>query len=63
LMSMNNELWASWGPDEQDAFLNNLEAKIKAYQAIHDDTSLWFPLYEGDDHSEYVAPVLLELMP
>ena len=63
LMSMNNELWASWGPDEQDAFLNNLEAKIKAYQAIHDDTSLWFPLNEGDDPSEYVAPVLLELMP
>ena len=63
LMSMNNELWASWGPDEQDAFLNNLEAKIRAYQAIHDDTSLWFPLNEGDDPSEHVAPVLLELMP
>ena len=63
LMSMNHELWASWGPDEQDAFLNNLEAKIRAYQAIHDDTSLWFPLNEGDDPSEHVAPVLLELMP
>ena len=63
LMSMNNELWASWGPDEQDAFLNNLEAKIKGYQAIHDDTSLWFPLNEGDDPSEHVSPVPLELMP
>ena len=63
LMSMNNELWAGWGPDEQDAFLSNLEAKIRAYQAIHDDTSLWFALNEGDDPSEYVAPVPLELMP
>ena len=63
LMSMNNELWASWGPDEQDAFLNNLEAKIKAYQAIHDDTSMWIALNEGDDPADHVAPVLLELMP
>ncbi len=63
LMDMNNELWASWGPDEQDAFLSSIEAKIKAYAAIHDDSSLWIALNEGDDPADYVAPVLLELMP
>ncbi len=63
LMDMNNELWASWGPDEQDAFLSSIEAKINAYAAIHDDSSLWIALNEGDDPADYVAPVLLELMP
>ncbi|MBR6468571.1 MAG: hypothetical protein IKT16_10520, partial [Desulfovibrio sp.] len=63
LMDMNNDLWASWGPDEQDAFLNNIEAKVNAYAAIHDDSSLWIALNEGDDPADNVAPVLLELMP
>ncbi|MBQ7585281.1 MAG: VWA domain-containing protein [Desulfovibrionaceae bacterium] len=63
LMDMNNELWASWSPDEQDAFLNNLEAKVKAYQSIHDDSALWIALNEGDDPADFVAPVPLELMP
>ena len=63
LMDMNNELWASWSPDEQDAFLNNLDAKIKAYEQIHNDSELWIPLNEGDDPADYVAPVRLELMP
>ena len=63
LMEMNNELWESWGPDEQNAFLSNLEAKINAYAAIHDDTSQWISLNEGDDPNDYVAPILLDLMP
>ena len=63
LMDMNNEFWASWSPDEQDAFLNNLEAKIKSYQQFHNDSELWIALNEGDDPADYVAPVPLELMP
>ena len=63
LMDMNNDLWASWGPDEQNAFLNNLEAKLKAYAAIHDDTTQWIALNAGDDPNSYVAPIQLELMP
>ena len=63
LMEMNNEVWESWGPDEQNAFLNNLESKIKAYAAIHDDTSMWIALNPEDEPDDYVAPVLLDLMP
>ncbi|MBQ9536301.1 MAG: VWA domain-containing protein [Desulfovibrionaceae bacterium] len=63
LMSMNNELWASWGPDEQDAFLNSLESKVKAYTSYHDDSARWIALNEGDDPADYVAPIPLELMP
>lgn len=63
LMEMNNEVWESWGPDEQNSFLANLEAKIKAYSAIHDDTSQWIALNPDDDPDDYVAPVPLDLMP
>ena len=63
LMEMNSEVWESWGPDEQNDFLNNLESKIKAYASIHDDTSMWIPLNPGDDTDDYVAPILLDLMP
>ena len=62
-MEMNNELWESFGPDEQNAFLTSIESKINAYKAIHDDSSLWIPLNEGDDASDYVAAVSLELLP
>jgi hypothetical protein len=63
LMDMNNDLWSSWGPDEQDGFLNAIEAKVKAYTSIHDNPELWVALNKGDDASENVAPVPLELLP
>jgi len=63
LMDISNDLWASWGPDEQDAFLSRLEAKCKAYSSIHDDPELWVALNPGDDPSEFVSPVQLDLMP
>ncbi len=63
LMEMSNDVWESWGPDEQNAFLSNLESKISAYASIHDDTSQWIALNPDDDPDDYVAPVLLDLMP
>ena len=63
LMEMNNEVWESWGPDEQNAFLSNLESKIRAYGEIHDNTAKWISLNEGDDPDDFVAPIPLDLMP
>ena len=63
LMEMNNEVWESWGPDEQNAFLSNLESKINSYAAIHDDTSQWIKLNPDDDADDYVAAIPLDLMP
>lgn len=63
LMDMSNELWGSWSVDEQDQFLNELEARIKAYQAIHDAPQGWVPLNKGDDPDEHVYPISLELLP
>ncbi len=63
LMSMNNDLWMSWSVDEQDEFLNELEAKIQAYQSIHDRPEGWVALTPEDDPDEHVYPVSLELLP
>lgn len=63
LMDMTNELWQGWGPDQQDEFLNELEARIAAYQAIHESPDGWIALNEGDDEGDKVYPISLELLP
>ena len=63
LMDMSNDLWASWGPDEQDSFLSQIEARVAAYAALHDNPEVWVALNAGDDPSDFVAPLPLELLP
>jgi hypothetical protein len=63
LMAMSNQLWGSWSVDEQDEFLNELDAKIKAYEVIHDRPEGWIALNQGDDPDQHVYPVSLELLP
>jgi len=63
IMDMNNELWSSWSVDEQDMFLADLEARIKAYETIHDGPQGWVQLNKNDDPGEYVYPITLELLP
>ncbi len=63
IMAMTNDLWNSWSPDEQDNFLNELDAKTKAYRALHDNPQGWIALNEGADTDEKVYPIPLELLP
>jgi serine/threonine-protein kinase PpkA len=63
LMEMNNDLWASWSVDEQDEFLNEMNAKIEAYESIHDRPDGWIALNRGDDPDDHVYPISLELLP
>ncbi len=63
LMDMNSELWNSWSVDEQDEFLNNLEALIEAYRTIHDSPEGWITLNPGDDADQTVYPLALEMLP
>ncbi|MBM9519416.1 VWA domain-containing protein [Desulforhopalus vacuolatus] len=63
LMDMNSELWSSWSVDEQDEFLNNLEALIEAYKIIHDSPEGWIQLNPGDDTDQNVYPLALEMLP
>jgi hypothetical protein len=63
LMSMSNELWGSLSPDEQDHFMNELDARTRAYRALHDNPQGWIQLNEGADADESVYPIPLELLP
>ena len=63
IMNMSNELWASWGQEQQEEFLNEIDAKLKLYAAIHDNPNGWIALNEGDDPSEHVTPVSIESLP
>jgi hypothetical protein len=63
VMVMDNQIWASWSVDEQDEFLNEVDAKIQAYTAIHDNPQGWIELNKGDDPDEHVYPISLELLP
>lgn len=63
LMSLSNDLWMRWSIDEQDEFLAELEARIKAYQAIHDRPEGWVAMNRGDDPDDYVYPISLDLLP
>lgn len=63
VMNMSNELWASWGVDQQEEFLNEVDAKIKLYSVTHDNPDRWIALNQGDDPSEQVYPLSLEMLP
>ncbi|WP_035272809.1 hypothetical protein [Desulfogranum japonicum] len=63
IMDMNSDLWNSWSIDEQDMFLQDLDARIMAYETIHDSPENWIQLNRSDDPSEYVYPIPLELLP
>lgn len=63
LMDMSNELWASWSVDEQDEFLNDLEANMETYRTIHDSPEGWIQLNPGDEADESVYPLALDMLP
>ena len=63
IMTMSAELWESFGPDEQDQFIENLRSKVAAYQSLHDTPDQWVALNVGDAADDYVAPIPLELLP
>ncbi len=63
IMSMSNELWSSWSLDQQEEFLNQVDAKIKLYVAIHDEPKGWIALHKGDDPDDHVYPLSLTALP
>ncbi len=63
IMSLTTQMWSSWSTDQQQSFLQEIDAKIKAYQAYHDDTRLWIALHKGDDPKDYVMALDLDALP
>ena len=62
-MNMSNELWASWSQEQQEQFLDEIDARTKLYAVIHDNPKQWIALHSGDDPDEYVFPISLEMLP
>ena len=63
LMDMSNELWGGWSADEQDNFLNELDARIQTYKKLHDNPQGWVKLNEGADADDSVYPIPLDMLP
>jgi hypothetical protein len=63
VMSVSEDLWLSWSIGEQQAFLDELDAKIRLYEAYHDDVDRWIALSEGARAGETVYPVPLDSLP
>ncbi len=63
IMSMSNDLWASWSQDQQESFLNDVESKIKLYTAIHDSPKGWVALNQDDEPGEHVYVLSLYDLP
>ncbi|MCC5847072.1 MAG: VWA domain-containing protein [Verrucomicrobia bacterium] len=63
IMAMSNDDWRAWSQDQQDEFLNDLDAKISYYGALHDEPGVWVRLNPGDDPDEHVHPLSLEMLP
>ncbi len=62
-MKVSLQDWQSWSAREQIKFLNQLEAKINYYRALHDNTDLWVSLGGGPVNGDSVFPIALDMLP
>lgn len=62
-MKLSLQDWQSWSARDQIKFLNELEAKINYYKALHDHTDLWVSLDGGPVDGDSVFPISLDMLP
>ncbi len=62
-MKLSLQDWQSWSARDQIKFINDLEAKINYYRALHDHTDLWVSLDGGPVDGDSVFPISLEMLP
>lgn len=63
IMSIDQDLWQRWSVGEQQAFIDEIEAKIRLYQAYHDDLDRWIALDGGRVPGDAVYPIPLDALP
>lgn len=64
VMNVTRDLWLSWSIGEQQAFLDEIEAKIRLYQQFNADVDRWTVLAgRAGDGGEAVYPVPLDALP
>ncbi|MDR1035632.1 MAG: VWA domain-containing protein [Deltaproteobacteria bacterium] len=62
VMTLNQEVWDSWTPNEQREFILELEAKISRYEFIDSDRANWFQL-PGMSDADAFYRVPLDALP
>lgn len=63
ILDLDQETWSSWSIAQQQAFLDEINRKLRLYQIIHDDVDRWVALDTGADPGEAVAAVPLDALP
>ncbi|MEA4838182.1 MAG: vWA domain-containing protein [Rhodospirillaceae bacterium] len=63
VLDLDQETWASWSIAQQQAFLDEVNRKLRLYQIVHDDTGRWVALDGGADPGEAVTALPLDALP
>jgi hypothetical protein len=64
LMGIDQATWSAWSLAEQQALLNELEAKARLYERFHNDVSLWVQLGgPGGNPGDAVYPIPIDALP
>lgn len=63
ILDLDQQTWSSWSIAQQQAFLDEINRKLRLYQIIHDDVDRWIALDTGADPGEAVAAVPLDALP
>ena len=63
VLSIDADQWERMSIGEQQAFIDELEAKTRLYQKFHDDVDKWVSLDGGKVPGDAVYPVPLEALP
>jgi len=63
VMNLDLGIWEQWPAQRQFEFINQLDAKVAYYRALHDNVDLWVSLDGGGVDGDSVYPLLLEALP
>jgi len=63
VMRLTDDDWRRMGPSAQTEFLNGIEAKLRLYQAFHNESHLWVSFDQGRVPGDAVFPIPLEALP
>ena len=63
VMYLDLSIWEQWPAQRQFEFVNQLDAKVAYYRALHDNIDLWVSLDGESVDGDSVYPLLLEALP
>jgi len=63
VMVMTRDDWRELGADRANQLANEMKSKVKYYTEVYTDASKWQRLNENDDSGDFVAPILIDMLP